>query len=71
MQVVIYVSPNNPGAIKAAQMLKRSQPKLGITQLPPTHGKKPEEKALFGSVLGAVDSAVHARPCSPNACSPV
>ena len=27
------MSPNNPGAIKAAQMLKRSQPKLGITQL--------------------------------------
>ena len=65
------MSPNNPGAIKAAQMLKRSQPKLRITQLHPTNGKKPEEKALFGGVLGAMDSAVHARLRTPNACSPV
>ena len=69
--MAIYVSPHNPGAIKAAQMLKRSQPKLGITQLHPTYGKKPEEKALFSGVLGAMDSVVHARPRPSNACSPV
>ena len=65
--MVIYVSPNNPGAKKVAQMLKRSQPKLGITQLPPTHGKK----ALFSNLLGAMDSAVNARPRPSNACNPV
>ena len=69
--MVIYVSPHNPGAKKAAQMLKRSQPKLGITQLPPTYGKKQEDMALFSSLRGAMDSAVHARPRPSNACSPV
>ena len=53
LQVVIYASPRNPGSKKAAQMLKRSQPRLVITQLPPIHGKKQEEKemARFSSVL--------------------
>ena len=71
MQVVVYVSPHNPGAKRVAQMLKRSQPKLGITQLAPIFGKKQEDKALFSGILDAMDSAVHARPRPPNTCSPV
>ena len=44
--MVIYVSPNNPGANRVAQMLKRSQPKLGITQLPPPYGKTPDATGI-------------------------
>jgi len=41
--VVIDARPHNPGATKVAQILKRSQPKLGITHLPPSHGKTNED----------------------------
>ena len=53
--MVIYASPRNPGSKKAAQMLKRSQPGLVITQLPPIHrGKKQEDKSRFSSALEAL-----------------
>ena len=58
LQVVIYASPRNPGAKKAAQMLKRGQPKLAITQLPPIHGKKQETKGGPERFSSALDDAL-------------
>jgi hypothetical protein len=56
--VVIYASPRNPGSKKAAQMLKRSQPGLVITQLPPIHrGKKQEEVSALEALTNLAESA--------------
>ena len=42
--MVIYASPNNPGAEKVAEMLKKRQPGLLTTRLPPDLSKKEEDK---------------------------
>ena len=58
VQVVMYASPNNPGAEKVAEMLKRRQPGLLTTRLPPDLGKfgKEDDKTIFSSVFDSVSN---------------
>ena len=52
--MVLYASPNNPGAEKVAQMLKRRQPGLLTTRLPPDHLSKKKIDGVFGGVVNSV-----------------
>ena len=54
----MYASPNNPGAENVAEMLKRRQPGLLTTRLPPDLGKygKEDDKTIFSSVFDSVSN---------------
>ena len=54
--MVIYASPNNPGAEKVAEMLKRRQPGLITTRLPPNLGKEEEDKTIFRGVFDSISN---------------
>ena len=54
--MVIYASPNNPGAEKVAEMLKKRQPGLLTTRLPPDLSKKEEDKTIFNGVFDSLSN---------------
>ena len=56
--MVIYASPNNPGAEKVAEMLKKRQPGLLTTRLPPDLGKKEEDKTIFSGVFETIANSL-------------